>query len=241
MCVNTQTSCHREVILVLPLWYKNSFYHFIVHYYAIIILLSYYYLVSYVSILLMCRCKLRNYNINKNIPMCKYLYDHFYSEESLITVSFTSHKLTFSCQQGLWAVAAAAITGCAGVAAAVFPLHPLNRQSTVVMAQNDACKQNRLGWWQPQQARAGTQQQSRVSKPEPSTTVWLFLVQSTVGLGLPSASQCSVTMALRLTLWSVRLLSIRAASRPEIRVTQVEVSTEKLSIHLQDRKWIWQT
>lgn len=54
--------------------------------------------------------------------------------------------------------------------------------------------------------------------PEPSTTVWLFLVHSTVGLGIPTASQRRVMVALTLTFWSVKLLSILAASRPKIKI-----------------------
>lgn len=49
--------------------------------------------------------------------------------------------------------------------------------------------------------------------PELSTTVWLFLVQATVGFGVPAAIQRRVTVELTLTFWSVKLLRILGASR----------------------------
>lgn len=54
------------------------------------------------------------------------------------------------------------------------------------------------------------------ASPEPSTTVRLFLVHTTVGLGVPVASQDRVMVALTLTFMSVKLFRILAASRPNM-------------------------
>lgn len=56
--------------------------------------------------------------------------------------------------------------------------------------------------------------------PDPSNTVWLFLVHTTCGLGIPSASQWRRIIALTLTLRSVKLLRIRGASRATHRTVE---------------------
>lgn len=51
-----------------------------------------------------------------------------------------NQTLTFSHQEGLRDVTAAAVTGSAGVATAVLLLHSLDRQRSVVLAQNHTWK-----------------------------------------------------------------------------------------------------
>lgn len=51
-----------------------------------------------------------------------------------------NQTLTFSHQEGLRGVTAAAVTGSAGVATAVLLLHSLDRQRSVVLAQNHTWK-----------------------------------------------------------------------------------------------------
>jgi len=123
--------------------------------------------------------------------------------------------LTFSRQVGLHAVAAAAVAGRAGVAAAVLLLHALHRQDVVALAQNHAWRQ-RVRYTAAGGGGAAFAERPCTDSPEPSTTVRLFLVQTTVGSGVPVASHRKLTVALTLTFWSVRLLRILAASRPEI-------------------------